>query len=68
MNPIDQFRRAFYEKLIAEEQTKERQEQLKQRNCVHLYNREVPSDLVGFRQMECSKCGRVLFQKRNPGT
>lgn len=63
MNPVDQFRQAFYEKIIKEEEVKERQQQLKERNCVHLFNQEVPCYVRGYRQIECSKCGRVLFHK-----
>jgi hypothetical protein len=65
MNPIDQFRYAFYEKLVTEEKAKEQQQHLKERNCYHRYDIEVNSYLDGYRRWECSKCGRTTLRRAN---
>ena len=62
---VDQFRDAFYSKLIAEETTREQQQHLLERNCFHRYSKEIPSLLDGYRRFVCDKCGRTTLRRAN---
>lgn len=62
---IDQFRNAFYTKLIAEETAREQQQALMERNCFHVYRKEIPSLLDGYRRFVCDKCGRTTLRRAN---
>jgi len=68
-NEIDRFRNEYFEKIIEEEKTKEREQLLKERNCLHLYNIEVSpaKDLYidGYVRLQCSKCNRTTVRRCN---
>jgi hypothetical protein len=55
MNPIDQFRQAFFDKVIREETAKEQQQKRIQRNCFHRYVAET------YQRKTCSKCGHSVI-------
>lgn len=62
INPVDEFRNAFFEKLIKEEKEKERAQQLAQKNCFHNYNiMGIPSQ-TGYQERTCSKCGHSALK------
>lgn len=69
MNEIDRFRTQYFEQLIEEEKLKEQQQLLREQNCFHLYNIEVPpyKDLFvdGYIRMKCSKCDRTTLRRTN---
>lgn len=65
MNPIDQFRYTVLEKIVAEEEKKQKQLELKQRNCYHYFSKEIPSYLNGYRRFECEKCGWTTLRRAN---
>lgn len=59
---IDTFRMAFYEQLISQEQQKERERELKQKNCYHRYD---PLTLLpnGIMEWICTRCDRVIQRR-----
>jgi len=64
-NEVDEFRNAFFAKLIEEEKAKERALKLAQANCFHKY------DLMGlitpnrYQHRTCSKCGHSALKSIN---
>jgi len=67
MNPVDQFRHAFYDKLVVEEKEKEKAQKQKERKCFHRYDLSNPSLMNGYNEWECSKCGQTVL-RRTQGT
>lgn len=63
MNPVDQFRQAFYDKLVVEEKEKEKEQKIKERNCFHRYDMNRPSLVHGYNEWECSKCGQMTLRR-----
>jgi hypothetical protein len=56
-NPVDKFRAEFFEKIVKEEQAKEKAQQLAQKNCFHNFNLRGIITEGGYQQRTCSKCG-----------
>lgn len=69
MNEIDRFRTQYFEQLIEEEKVKEREQLLREQNCFHLYEMEVPPHkdfyIDGYVRFQCSKCGRTTLRRTN---
>jgi hypothetical protein len=57
INPVDEFRNAFFDKLIKEEQEKKRALELAQKNCFHSYNIMGIVNQNGYQERTCCKCG-----------
>jgi hypothetical protein len=57
INPVDEFRNAFFDKLIKEEQEKKRALELAQKNCFHNYNIMGIVNQNGYQERTCCKCG-----------
>ena len=64
MNPVDEFRNAFFEKVIKEEKEKEEEERLVQSKCFHLYN-IIDSTFIkkDYQLRTCSKCGHSMIRR-----
>ena len=57
INPVDQFRNEFFDKLIKEEKEKEKAKQIAQKNCFHNYNIMGRVNTNGYQERTCCKCG-----------
>lgn len=58
-NPIDEFRKAFFDKVIAQEKETAAALKRKQTNCWHNYKLNTDTDTTQYRYIVliCSKCG-----------
>ena len=56
-NEIDDFRQQFFEKVIADEQQKIKDEKRKQAECFHVFNMIGVTLPNGYQERTCSKCG-----------
>ena len=56
-NEIDDFRQQFFQKVIEEEQQKQKEEKIMQAKCFHLFNMIGPTMTNGYQERTCSKCG-----------
>lgn len=56
-NEIDDFRQQFFEKVIADEQQKQKEEKRLQAACFHLFNVIGTTQPNGYQERSCSKCG-----------
>lgn len=65
MNPIDEFRYTFLEKVIQDEKIKRQEYEAIQRMCHHRFSKEIPSYLNGYRRFECDKCGYTTLRRAN---
>jgi len=63
MNPIDEFRSAFFQKVIDQEKEQERLEKEMQSKCFHLYNIIDDTFSNTHQQRTCSKCGHSLIKR-----
>jgi hypothetical protein len=63
MNPIDEFRSAFFQKVIDQEKEREQEEKLIQSKCFHLYNIIDETFSNTHQQRTCSKCGHSLIKR-----
>jgi hypothetical protein len=63
MNPVDEFRNAFFQKVIDQEKEREREEKLLQSKCFHLYNIIDETFSNTHQQRTCSKCGHSLIKR-----
>lgn len=63
MNPIDEFRSAFFQKVIDQEKEQERMEKEMQSKCFHLYNIIDDTFSNTHQQRTCSKCGHSLMKR-----
>lgn len=57
INEVDKFRNDFFEKLIKEEQEKERAKKIAQKHCFHNYNIMGMVNQNGYQERTCCKCG-----------
>jgi hypothetical protein len=62
INPVDEFRNAFFDKLIKEEQEKTRAKELTQKNCFHRYSIIGSINHNGYQERSCSKCGHSVIK------
>jgi predicted nucleic-acid-binding Zn-ribbon protein len=64
MNPIDEFRNAFFQKVIDEEKEREAEEKRIQSKCFHLYN-IIDETFIkkDYQQRTCSKCGHSMIRR-----
>lgn len=60
-NPIDEFRKAFFDKVIAQEKETAAAIKRKQVNCWHKYklNADTAVNHYGYITLSCSKCGHT---------
>ena len=63
MNPVDEFRNAFFQKVIDQEKEREREEKEIQSKCFHLYNIIDETFSNTHQQRTCSKCGHSLIKR-----
>ena len=63
MNPIDEFRSAFFQKVIDQEKEQDRAEKEMQSKCFHLYNIIDDTFSNTHQQRTCSKCGHSLIKR-----
>jgi hypothetical protein len=61
-NEVDEFRNNFFQKLIKEEQEKERAIALAQKNCFHNYDTINHTNHNGYQERTCSKCGHSAIK------
>jgi hypothetical protein len=62
MNPVDEFRNAFFDKLIKEEQEKEKAKIIVQKSCFHNHNIIGPTNHNGYQERTCCKCGHSAIK------
>lgn len=62
-NEIDDFRQQFFEKVIADEKQKEKEEKRIQAACFHLFNMHGPLMQNGYQERTCSKCGLTAIKR-----
>jgi hypothetical protein len=62
INPVDQFRNDFFEKLIKEEKAKEQAKLMAQKQCFHKYNIMGLVNANGYQERSCSKCGHSALK------
>jgi hypothetical protein len=63
MNPVDQFRAAFFDKVIQEEKKQEEERRQAQAKCFHKYDMIEQTFANGYQQRSCSKCGHGAVRK-----
>lgn len=66
MDEINQFRQAFFDKVIESEMKKEQDERLVQTNCFHLYKivgETYQRKRITYQQRSCSKCGHTAIKR-----
>jgi len=64
---VDQFRNAFFDKLIEEETKKEKEQKLLQSSCYHRYTiieETYESRGITYEYRTCSKCGRSAIKRK----
>lgn len=62
-NEIDDFRQQFFEKVIADQQQKDKEEKRKQAECFHLFNMIGLISPNGYQERTCSKCGLTAIKR-----
>ena len=62
-NEIDEFRQQFFQKVIDDEQKKQKEEKQLQAKCFHLFNIMGPIMPNGYQERMCPKCGLVAVKR-----